>query len=457
MKDLKITSYLLAIMLALGFTACEDDEATPVRVNFSNTETGISKDASSADVEISFSRPAEADGNLSVQIASTNLTYGEDADFYTSPAASDMAVMVPYTVGDESVTVTISSGAALNIDTDESITLTISDANGILDLGDQTTFTVMFSENFIAPSGTATLDAGGAEFTYQAYFDLSKQEQTQIDKYSWDLGFYSGDDFRVIINNSAKMMAQMIGKNDLTAVTVEDTVGFGSSQSFDAYNGDAVDWVDAPNGQLDSLALNKVSATDSDNKVYIISREGANRNWKKIRVLQNGNGYTLQYANIASSTFETAEITKDETYNFSFFDLDLGATQAEPAKARWDIMYGSFTNVINFGYFLPYTYNDFIIINRYETEVAEILVSETLTYESFIATDANAQTFSSDQHIIGSNWRNGGGPTSEPSLKEDRFYIIKDSEGNTYKLKFTSMYSTNNGERGYAGIAYELL
>lgn len=453
----KISTFILSLLVLFGTSACEEDEAAPVKVNFSNSEAGISKSSPSVDLEISFSRPAEANGSLSVKISSEALSYGESEDYYTSPLATENEIDLPYAVGDESVKVVIMTGASLNIEEDESIILTVSDESQILDLGDQTVLTVIFSENFIAPSGTTVLDAGGSEFSHQAYFDLSKISQTKIDKYSWDLGFSSGDDFRVILNNGAQMMAQEIDAIDLTKVTAADTVGFGATQSFAAYNGNATDWVDSPDGNLDSLALNKVAAAHDDNKVYIVSREGENRNWKKIRVLQNGSGYTLQYADIDATSFSSVEIAKDETYNFSFFDLDNGATYAEPAKESWDFMYGSFTNVINFGYFLPYSYSDFIIINRYDTEATEVLISDAVSYESFSLEDAKSQTLSSDQHIIGSNWRNGGGPNSEPSLKEDRFYVIKDSEGNYYKLQFTSMYGAENGERGYSGIAYELL
>lgn len=453
----KITTFILSILVLFGTSACEEDEAVPVKVNFSNSEAGISKSSPSVDLEISFSRPAETNGSLSIKISSEVLNYGESEDYYTSPLATENEIDLPYAIGDESVIVAVMTGSSLNIEEDESITLTVSDESQVLDLGDQTVLTVVFSENFIAPSGKTVLDAGGAEFSHQAYFDLSKITQTKIDKYNWDLGFSSGDDFRVIINNGAQMMAQEIDATDLTTVTAADTVGFGAAQSFAAYNGDATDWVDSPDGDLDSLALNKVAVANDDNKVYIVSRDGENRHWKKIRVLQNGNGYTLQYADIGATTFSTVDIAKDETHNFSFFDLDNGTANAEPAKESWDFMYGSFTNVINYGYFLPYAYNDFIIINRYDTEAAEVLISDVVSYESFSLEDAKSQTLSSDQHIIGSNWRNGGGPNSEPSLKEDRFYVIKDSEGNYYKLQFTSMYSADNGERGYSGIAYELL
>ncbi|HZI24943.1 MAG TPA: HmuY family protein, partial [Chryseolinea sp.] len=56
---------------------------------------------------------------------------------------------------------------------------------------------------------------------------------------------------------------------------------------------------------------------------------------------------------------------------------------------------------------------------------------------------------------IGSKWRSGGGPNSGPALKEDRFYLIKDSSANIYKLKFTAL--TQNGERGRPQIQFALI
>lgn len=457
MKHIKITTYLICGLLLSGTSACDEDEPSPVKVNFSNTEMGITNGNPSAVIEIAFSRPAESDGTLTIGLTNNTMVYGENADFYTDPAATDGTITKSYAIGDESATITINAGSALNIQQDESIAFTITDSNQILDLGSQTTITVIFSENYVAPSGMVVLDAGGSDFTHQAFLDLSKISQTNIDKYTWDLGFYSGTNHLVILNNSAGMMAQQIDKNDLAAVTAEDTVGFAAAQNFGAFNGDAVDWVDAPDGNLDSLALGKVSSTAADNMVFIVSREGSGRNWKKIRVLQNGSGYTLQYADINASTFESIDISKDEVYNFVSFDLDNGLSAGEPTKNSWDLMYGSFTHVINFGYYLPYAYNDYVIINRNHTKVTEVLTEEAITYDTFERSDANDLTLSSAQNTIGSNWRNGGGPSSPPSLKEDRFYVLEDSDGNIYKLKFTSMFSADNGERGYTEIQFELL
>ncbi|WP_149914215.1 HmuY family protein [Sphingobacterium cavernae] len=50
------------------------------------------------------------------------------------------------------------------------------------------------------------------------YVDLSSDIQTPITRDSWDLGFYSGSDFRVILNNSVSAAATVTAKNSLTEV-----------------------------------------------------------------------------------------------------------------------------------------------------------------------------------------------------------------------------------------------
>jgi nucleoid DNA-binding protein len=57
---------------------------------------------------------------------------------------------------------------------------------------------------------------------------------------------------------------------------------------------------------------------------------------------------------------------------------------------------------------------------------------------------------------FGSNWRNGGGPSTLPSVKTDRFYIVKDITGNYYKIRFLAM-TNDAGERGNPIIEYSIL
>ena len=98
---------------------------------------------------------------------------------------------------------------------------------------------------------------------------------------------------------------------------------------------------------------------------------------------------------------------------------------------------------------MPYLYQDFILLNR-GVSSAKVLTS-TKAFADFTAADIASLAFSSAQTAIGADWRSGGGPSSAPAVRTDRYYIVKDPGNNYYKLRFTAL--TQNGERGYP--AYE--
>ena len=331
------------------------------------------------------------------------------------------------------------------------------------------------------PTVGATLAAsvGGPNQPNQLYLDLSTKETKAVNRASWDFGFSSGSDFRVIINGSLKMAVKKLATSDITLSQVADanvSVGAGETPSSNGY-------IDNPTGVLAGAgagigtAIAEISATDADNKVYLVnlgfavsttqpnvgsvSVDGEARGWKKVRILRSGNGYKIQYADLTSATFTEKTISKDTAFNFSFFSLISGNTvSVEPEKAKWDLNFTTFTNYLNMGQGeVIYGYADFITTNsKGGTQVYQVLTSAK-TYEAFVKADiveANFTFSTTDQRVIGSGWRNGGGPTSLPSIRTDRFYVVKDAAGNYYKVKFLTM-TNDAGVRGYTTLEYAIL
>lgn len=185
--------------------------------------------------------------------------------------------------------------------------------------------------------------------------------------------------------------------------------------------------------------------------------------FKKIRVLRNGTGYTIQYANLGDNTFQTANVEKNSSYNFRFFSFaSKGVVSVEPAKDRWDLVWGwSFYKALDKGIWIPYAFSDLIFTNSMNgVQVAEVL-NTTVSYESFSETHIAAQTFNTKRDAIGSNWRvtqTGEGLPPVGVLK-DRFYVVKDAAGNVYKLKFISFHAgnTDGGTRGYPKLEFKLV
>lgn len=319
---------------------------------------------------------------------------------------------------------------------------------------------------------------GGANQPNQVFLDLSTETSTPINRASWDFGFSSGADFRVTINGAIKMAVKQLATSDITLTQTSDAnvaVGAGTNPSSNGY-------CDNPTGVLAGAGLGigtaiaEVSATDADNKVYLVnlgfavstttpsagavSIDGDARGWKKVRFLRNGNGYKIQYADLASATFTEKTITKDAEFNLTFFSMTSGTTVAvEPQKTKWDVCFTTFTNYVNFGTEVTYGYSDFITTNmKGGTKAYQVLTSE-FTYDTFVKANIVENNFTvsaTDQRIIGSNWRNGGGPSTLPSVKTDRFYVIKDVTGNYYKVKFLAM-TNDAGVRGNPTIQYAIL
>jgi hypothetical protein len=319
---------------------------------------------------------------------------------------------------------------------------------------------------------------GGANQPNQVYLDLSSEESKAVNRASWDFGFATGSDFRVVINGSLKMAVKKLETSDITLTQTENVdvaVGAGGNASSNGYC-DNPTGVLAGNGAGIGTAIAEVLATDADNKVYLVnlgfavstatpavgsvSIDGDARGWKKVRILRNGNGYKIQYADLASATFQEKTITKDAAYNFTFFSLTTGTTViVEPQKTNWDLNFTTFTNYVNFGSEVTYGYSDFIVSNmKGGTKVYQVLTS-AVSYANFTkanVVEANFALSATDQRVIGSNWRNGGGPTSLPSIKDDRFYVVKDIAGNYYKVKFLAM-TNDAGVRGNPTIQYAIL
>jgi len=291
------------------------------------------------------------------------------------------------------------------------------------------------------------------------FLDLSTNQQTPVLRSSWDLGFYSGSDFRVTINGTYGASALAINKTDINAVSDKDfktdslAVGQGVGK---------LSLVDDASGDITKTVIAAVSATDADNKVYILNRKGGSMDvlpvadLYKIRVLRKGSGYTLQYAKVNDTTFKTIDITKDVAYNFEFVSLEKGATvDVEPAKDRWDLKWGYSMYFTNFGSgLIPYGFSDMVFTNNLGgVEAAEVLTT-TATYDAFAESNLTGITFSKAADVIGSKWRVTQGTIG---VKTDRFYLIKDPAGNIYKLKFISFHANDGGERGKPKLEYKLV
>jgi hypothetical protein len=323
-----------------------------------------------------------------------------------------------------------------------------------------------------AEGSTVTLNGGtgGASAENAAYIDMSTGTATGVKRSSWDLGFYSGSDFRVILNNTTSAGAKMTTATSLAAVGAADTIGLTLAINQVAPGPDQYAFFDPIDGSLTNTVIPAVSATAAENRVVIINRGTgggtAARAWIKALITRNGNGYTVQFGGIQqTSGFTTVQITKDADYHFRYLSFDGGGTivNVQPKKAEWDFTWGySVYEIAGVG---PYNFSDLISTNSLSGVMVgtRIYASAAVRNEAYTkfnrdSVNATVSTFSASRWAIGSSWRVTPAPgVTNAGVRTDRFYVIKDVQGNYYKLKFISFAAEDGGERGKPVFEYALI
>jgi HmuY protein len=447
---------LISFLAVILFSGCRKRDGFTLPDNyvvFTTDAQGITETENAITIKVKLSRPTDKEIPLIINLAPDKVVYG--TDFTTTPAAVSGKLNIVIPSGNNEASFTVNKVSGVLFDGDEKVDFELYSSGSPILIGTPKRFSLTFKE-LVAATSSLVVNGGGATFPNKVFIDISANRQTPVLRTNWDLGFYTGaDDYRVILNSSSAMMAKQINKNDLAQVTAADTVGFSAEVAFSQFapTTTSLPYIDYPSGDLTKTAIASISSIATDNKVYIVNR-GAGvgvpapaRGWKKIRIIRNASGgYTLQHADIAATVFTSVDIPKDETYFFKYISFENGAVGVEPVKKKWDIAWTYFANITNFGSGeVPYLFQDVILVNK-NVQVAKVLTSAK-AFDSFTEGDIATQTFLTTQNAIASDWRSGGGPTSAPAVRTDRYYIIKDGDNNYYKLRFTDL--TQAGERGY--------
>ncbi|MBQ0152719.1 MAG: HmuY family protein [Chryseobacterium sp.] len=326
-------------------------------------------------------------------------------------------------------------------------------------------------------------DVAGPKQPHQVWIDISSGSIKTTHREDWDLGFYNGDQFRVVLNSSLMMAVGKIENtinidavNSQTVAALKPLVHVGNFTDNSKY-------IDHPDGNItfQTSGISAISPVDEMNPVYLLNMGfktsaetnlvaggvytiGEERGWKKIRILQHPNGYKIQYADLDEATHKEFIITKDAEFNYQFFSiLKNNYANIQPKKDSWDICYTVFTNLTtNPSNNLPtsYIYPDFVTHNILGGvgvyEVTTAVGQGNSEYNNFKISDVESSKFvTTDQRTIGSNWRTTTGANGAEVFK-NKFYILKNSKGIYYKLIFQRL-KNNDGMRGYPQFEYQPL
>lgn len=332
-------------------------------------------------------------------------------------------------------------------------------------------------------------DLGGDRQGNQVWVDLSEpldKSMTVNLRTDWDLGFYSGDEFRVVMNSSIIMAAGKIpNATDIDAVTAAQVSSLQNEVMVGSFVASNLQYVDNPNGMFlsQNTGIAPISSTDEENPVYLVNMGrdiyngtiapgsvltgGDLRGWMLIQITRSNEGYKLKYKDLNSSGPHLEHIiSKKADYTLNFFSLKSGKEiTIQPKRKNWDIGFTVFTNEV---FYTPgglsagsYVYADFVINNvtdgvgSYQVDIPSGSNADQY-YSNFKTSDIDASKFIfDDQRAIGDHWRNVTG-TNGAQVYGDRFFVIKDAEGFFFKLRFNKMMN-EKGERGYPQFEYEIL
>ncbi|TVP50845.1 MAG: hypothetical protein EA341_06610 [Mongoliibacter sp.] len=310
------------------------------------------------------------------------------------------------------------------------------------------------------------INGGGSTFPNMAFVKLSNEKQTTVTRESWDLAFSNNSEFKVLINGTTGAMAyetEMTSFEELETGYIENLKTSGTLV-LDFNNMNSILYVDDPKNPIQNgTALGTIGSSESEARVFVYQRGNSgveDRDWHKIKVFRSGERYVLQFAPVSSNEITTVEIAKTQDFNFVYYSLDQGSVEVEPKKENWDFVWTAGTSSTPFPQAtngtLGYFFQDLVYHNIYGGVEASMVLETDIAYDNFDEADLTSISFNSnDRLVIGSSWRAGGGPNSSPSTREDRYYLIKDTQMNVYKLRFLSL--TSGGERGRPSLEYALV
>jgi hypothetical protein len=290
-------------------------------------------------------------------------------------------------------------------------------------------------------------------YKYQVYFKLHSDSKVATNlRTGWDLAFECKQEGTHILLNSSCFM-KVADCGIVPFAQPIDTTGL-------------VWKFDRSDGNPDSTALLhwiRINGTDTiyPGHVYAIDR-GLDENGNNLglrQVIFDGikqNRYSFRWANIDGTAATQAGIEKDTTVNFIHYSLKNGGEQSspEPDKNGWDLLFSQYSTILFTDEGDPYPYLvTGVLLNQNGVSVA---LDSTNSFSDINFETARNLAYSRNLDAIGYDWKFYNFSTSSYTVLFNRTYIIRDTEGYFYKLRFTGFYNAL-GQKGYPVFEYQQL
>ncbi|PWJ41885.1 HmuY family protein [Sediminitomix flava] len=314
----------------------------------------------------------------------------------------------------------------------------------------------------------------GSNLAYQVYVDLSTGEMTKVATNSWDLA----------IENSNKRIRTNTAKKVSAATPVEDSFVDVSSDEGLQY------FYDAEDGDLDKTAL----AGWEESRPYILDL-GIDENGNALGKIKfeiaavNDTQVTIKFASLDGSDEQETTFDLDTDKDFTYFSF-INNKSVSVAPKNWDIMLSAVTvrtgapcaamgpaavpgincdiyrltastvsnNYAGVSVAKDDPYAHLEVNDDPESERNQYGIEES-NYDDLVLADYDKLSPSSAANAIGRSWLYILAPHSSGIFKVYDFvtYLVKDVDGNHYKLRFLAYKGGGNAENGYPTFEYSSL
>lgn len=275
----------------------------------------------------------------------------------------------------------------------------------------------------------------GSDYGQQLWFDLGTQQVVaQNSKMDWDLAFECAEEgWQVRLNYSRLMRAHRTGQAAITQPT--DTTGYGNTWK-----------IDLPNGRPDSMAIGDWR---NEHPVFILDMghdvQGLPMGTVKVQVLSvSASAFTFRTAAADGGNVQEHTVQKDPTRAYVHFKLSSGAlVPIAPPLGTYDMVFTQYTEQ----FYAPDPYLSYIVtgtVNGYSGARVAQLIGD---FNTVTLDDTIAHPFSTDEDVIGYDWKDYSFDTGMYEVFSDHIYIVQDREGYFYKLHFIDYYD-DQGQRG---------
>ena len=225
-------------------------------------------------------------------------------------------------------------------------------------------------------------------------------------------------------------------------------------------------WIyDKSSGEPDSSAFaGWVVFTEEDttytNEIYLLGNyDGISykASWAMQLFHVDDSVYRFRIKGISGADWQTIEIPKSPYSNYQYFTTSGGGSlvDIEPDRELWDLQFTQYGSIIftDDGVPTPYFVRG-VLLNRYLVSAA---IDSVNAFADITFEDIAGYTFSRQQDIIGYEWKDVevdvNSNTAVYTVIPGITYIIRDTEGFFYKLRFVSYYN-DQGEKGFPVIEH---